>query len=120
MIIDELRIGNWLMFNNSFEKVRSITNGIFIDKINELPLELYSPIPITSELLEKIKIIQCPNWKQRPNNTCFAFDFEGKDEFYINLSENKYYFGYDYNSILVAHNYQELKYIHEIQNLFFF
>lgn len=123
---NELRIGNWVHYNNGHYceitaiGSRTILGQQFfnIDKGNDHPIidEHINPIPITPEILENagFKINEdAGNWKHSEmkiwkDKRKMIGEEDGK--FYLyNQCEDDYYSWY----------YPEIKYVHQLQNLYF-
>ena len=111
---NELRIGN--LVNSKNDGIISITNisekSVAVSEAhcyNHIPVEFISPIPLTEEWLLKL------GFKKRKNRHLFHWEnkiviSEYKDEF-----ENFFYpkTGYDIRFS------NEIKYVHQLQNLYF-
>jgi hypothetical protein len=95
----EFRIGN-LVYGKKIETVRGIIDGYvwFNDEAN-LHIELCQPIPLTEEWLLKFDF-------EITNN------FQTKDRFQTHIQDGIIWFEYGYIVI-------ELKYVHQLQNLYF-
>lgn len=113
----ELRIGNYVkQYDKIVKLVGIIDDGVYFDEdINGMQGELwgykdFNPIPLTEDWLkrfrfEKVKYIDCYNW---------TFLFTEFDTFGVwqNKDKNKFYYNVHYRQI-------NLKYVHQLQNLYF-
>lgn len=113
MKANELRIGNWITEPLSDDKNPFQIWGIYHekgnDKINNLPITYFEPIPLTEEWLLK-----------------FGFELDYKSDYSIsyghiknckfsykfNITENKSWLEYHGGAI-------ECKYAHQLQNIYF-
>ena len=107
----ELRIGNYISdLDGKIIKVEELTicaSYITKKRINNLPFDYYKPIPLTEEILLKLGFKQNEQFK-----TNFKFYLK-EDEIDINIYNGKN------NSWLNDRYIINLKYVHQLQNLFF-
>jgi hypothetical protein len=112
---NELRIGNWVYYNNALKRIVAITSGNTV-KLNTLPkiieddiLEL-TPIPLTPELLENCGFVL-------DKGVGVWFDKKEHDGFRITLwdsHEGRYLFTRQMPS-----NHIPVFHLHQLQNLYF-
>ena len=122
---EELQIGDWVnVFDvpKQIEGIRTFKNGdevAYYDGDNGNFIENLTPIPLTSEILEKNGFKKKVWWKHRKSDvTTYVIG----DGFHIELSENEFWlvdncsddgdYGYESNGIV------EIKYVHELQHVF--
>ncbi len=108
---NEIRLGNWVNFipdNGNF-----IVSGIdsfnhSFKTINGLCTDDIRPIPLTKEIL-----LKC-GWVK--NNNINSFEMIGECRMFLNETS----FGYNmYNYILGASICKKIKYLHQLQNIYF-
>jgi hypothetical protein len=106
----ELRIGNLIFKNNEIYEISSL---FFVDihdgTIRDNNNYVIKPIPITLELLDKLGF----TIENKPNEDIEYFYNESRFNLVHKTFFNIYYFCHD-NIVL-----KKIKYIHEVQNLFF-
>ena len=106
---NELRIGNYVMFNNFIQPEKTvIVDGRFLLPFNKTDSEInnyYQPIPLTEDWLIKL-------------------DFEKSSEYWIK-SNSSFFFGITTNGELMFLFDDALtcpaniRYVHQLQNVFF-
>lgn len=117
MITAELRIGNYVLFNGSINKIASIHADNTIRLINEKDKEhgcynifLVEPIPLTEEWLLKFGF----SFAFKDTKGCFLDDTE---KYMIHEDVN------EWDIFILGHNEDSyicsVKYVHQLQNLFF-
>ena len=100
----ELRIGNLFRFisTNYIEYVSEIkTNGLKTAIINNVSIKDTEPIPLTEEWLVKFGFEKLEGW-----DDMFYFQISGFQIYEYNVS------GYEYDGF-------NIKYLHQLQNLYF-
>ena len=103
MKANELRIGNYILFDNDVYDVRGFVNErVKIHKREVYIGQLFKPIPLTEEWLLKFGFSK---WKNKNNFSKGSF-------IVYTLSKKGFHFGK--KSLRV-----ELKYVHQLQNLYF-
>jgi hypothetical protein len=106
----ELRVGNWVFNYKSKDPVKVYANAL---KIAELDEDFFAPIPLTPELLEKSGFEQTSNYHpEGPVHT-----LKHRNGFVFEVA-------YLYQMVDVKQNIgqiriQQIKYVHQLQNLFF-
>ena len=109
---NELRIGN-IVFLNDKQKVWEIMDGFDIDEMTEN--STVDPIPLTEEWLLKFGF----------EKNEYTKDFRlGKywveNRYFDSYEKSMFLFGcYQFNKIYITSNVDVLKYVHELQNLYF-
>ena len=113
----ELRIGNWIIdrtYTTPQEECIDI-NTFHLIAINEDVLELYSPIPLTKELLLKF------GFKENRKGYCKFIDWtkgaynnKSRRNFVIRFS-NKDNYRIEMQSMAIT----IVRYVHELQNIYF-
>ena len=110
MEASEVRIGNLLNHNNGFVVGPFTVNSIHISDLergNDYAKE-YEPIPLTEEWLIKFgfgfKEYDSLGWIESPS-----------DMFYSLKKRGEYYYPYETDNVIQF----ELKYVHQLQNLYF-
>jgi len=110
--VNELRIGNWVEYNNRLWKVGSITDfpTIGVSDSNEeclLNEELSMPIPLTPDILEECEFIEIG-----------SFLYKGK--FSISLPSDDKLLWKNGRTYFNSWNIGDApKYLHQIQNMYF-
>jgi len=100
----DLRIGNWFLFGElRHQATHWDIRNLALAEFKGNPLETYKPIPLTPEILEKC-----------------GFEKWGKDGYDKNGIYISKYFNYPiYNPFGEYINSIEVKYLHELQNLYY-
>lgn len=118
MKTSELRIGNWVnyilkegewsMTGLMATQVVSIGSHDLVTEMESIPLDMsyFEPIPITPEWLDKFGL-------EKDNDNEYAFNMEGYN-WTIRIHDGL--IGLDYHEY---HPTQRIKYVHQLQNLYF-
>ena len=108
MKAQELRIGNLIyshsrLFPTEIIKVKPYV----IDwQLKYSELKNFEPIPLTEEWLLKLGF----DFGSDFIGECFFIEFDDKNDFFIHIENDKFYYNYDEI---------EIKHVHQLQNLYF-
>lgn len=114
---NELRIGNWISYNNNHVQVFELPYLIDIDEgkeaylVNSVWLNEHKPIPLTPEILEKC------GFEKYTENTGAPINDD------IEYWHNQFDVFFDVHGALILKdfhfNINRPKYLHQLQNLYF-
>lgn len=105
MKAEDLMIGDWVKFNNSdlAHQIKAIAGkSVKVDKVYWYSASKLSPIPITSEILEK------NGWEETP--TGYVFYTDGK------RYDNSLWYIFGSNTFVVNAAEFQIKYVHQLQH----
>lgn len=108
MKANELRIGNWFYQDMIGGGYSQITPERILDLYYDPLDDYYKPIPLTEEILLKIKSVE-KDYDVLEDCTMFIFGEVGEYKLIIILHDGK--FLYEWQT--------EIDYLHELQNLFY-
>ena len=117
MDVKELRIGNWITEPNNEDKKPFQVWGLYHEegnnKINNLPVFYFKPVPLTEDVLRKVGRL-CNKkelyYLDEFNDACESYNVQVFDKSTIlNLSDE----AEDCECV-------EIKYVHELQNLLYY
>jgi len=108
ILSSELRIGNWVTVIGNFEQIEEISKDYFetksvISMCSDDETEP-KPIPLTEEILLKCGFVKDGDLYH--NNIALHLGSDGTFNYNVNFFEYS--------------NLQEIKYVHQLQNLYFF
>jgi hypothetical protein len=114
MKASELRIGNWLLYNNNYHfqiaEIQQGPRGSFVNFDLDLSSDYLKPIPLTPEILEKAGFVKDNEFL---NDTYFTqYLVQLNDRFGI----SNYQDGWYCRDIMPN---LEIEYLHQLQNLYF-
>ncbi len=96
---NELRIGNWVLIDDEYCQIKSIwEDSVMVEGNGDLLNKTY-PIHLTPEILEKAVF--------------------GCGDLYVRFINHSFFLCYEYDGQERTHDGIPLKYVHQLQNLYF-
>lgn len=114
---NELRIGNWVMYDNRLFQIEAISRSLPCLNTDEFGIGVVdwnniNPIPLTPEILEKCGL---KNGNSELDRNVFYSTNKHLAQFSVNISGS---FGI-YVGVFIALRSVHLEYLHQLQNLYF-
>ena len=114
---NELRMGNWVMYDNRLFQIEAISRSLPCLNTDEFGIGVVdwnniNPIPLTPEILEKCGL---KNGNSELDRNVFYSTNKHLAQFSVNISGS---FGI-YVGVFIALRSVHLEYLHQLQNLYF-
>lgn len=110
MKANELRIGNWVMYNGNPEQIDGIQPSWLWVRLDSMSMSHFAPIELTPEILVKAGFETCTQ------NNDGSYNFWGKNiDTSIDVDTDNLY-RYRINE---RHRTKAIQYLHQLQNLYY-
>jgi len=120
MFAEDLMIGDWVLFDDNLNKIRSLTddNGCTLsNKLHSAMTYDLKPVPLTNDILEKNGFHDTYiDMSLRKDNVYKWFNIYGYCV-KVDLNTNKIKFDHD-NEIILNLAFNGMIYVHELQHIF--